>query len=156
MPEQYIPHRWLSILDVGLDTLRQLDGFVFYYYSFLKQSDKELHKDVLDNILERRNVKDTARTAIKHLQGELKKSFSSLTKEGKDRKARISDKVFLHQEKTELILNFYCSVLPVINKYVLFFQRKEPLMHELHDKIILKLFHQAREPRMWTEQAERT
>lgn len=44
-PERYIPHRWLSVLDVSLDILRLWDAFVIFYYAFLGNEDRATYKD---------------------------------------------------------------------------------------------------------------
>ena len=128
-PEQYVPHRWLSLLAVATDTLRLFDAYTVYYYCFLHESDQALYREVLENTLEETGAK---KEAIQKLQNSIKQTFRSLTKEGKERKIKLAEKMFVHREKTLLILNLYTAVLPILNKYVVFFQKKEPLMHKLH------------------------
>lgn len=55
-PERYVPHRWLSVLDVATDTVHLFDAYTVFYYSFLSQKDQELHGDILDKIYKQREV----------------------------------------------------------------------------------------------------
>ncbi|KAK9976852.1 hypothetical protein ABG768_018673 [Culter alburnus] len=127
-PERYIPHRWLSVLDVSLDTLRLWDAFVIFYYAFLGNEDRATYKDIVNGILEKR--------------GELRIRSKNFTNEGKMRKARIYKKVFFEEKRTLLELHFYASLLPMLKQYTLLFQCKEPKIHRLHDEqeILLKEF----------------
>ena len=82
----------------------------------------------------------TGKDSVTGIQAYLGKKFSSFTKEGKDRKARLADKFFKIRIETLSILHMFVSVLPSLKKYVLFFQQKEPVMHLLHEKQH-ELFH---------------
>ncbi|CAM1154406.1 Uncharacterised protein at_DN2404 [Pycnogonum litorale] len=56
-----------------------------------------------------------------------------MTKEGRERKDRLISRLFFQHEKCLLILNVYASVLPLLKKYVLIFQKSEPMIHKLND-----------------------
>ena len=56
----------------------------------------------------------------------------TLTVDGRKRKACIVDKILYQSMKTELLLHPYMSVLPLMKKYVMMFQGKDTLIHELH------------------------
>ena len=58
-PQQYIPHRWLTVLDVAADTLRLMDGLTVYYFSFLSSSDQTLNAEIFEDVLGRCSVSDT-------------------------------------------------------------------------------------------------
>lgn len=92
-PECYIPHRWLSVLDVSLETLRMWDALVMFYYAFLSNEDKCTYKDIVSAILQKREVQETGRARIKELWKELGNRSKNFTNEGKMRKVRICKKV---------------------------------------------------------------
>ncbi|KAG1930781.1 hypothetical protein F2P79_022099 [Pimephales promelas] len=126
-PECYIPHRWLSVLDVSLETLRMWDALVLFYYAFLSNEDKCTYKDVVSAILQKREVQETGRARIKELWKELGNRSKNFTNEGKM-------KVLFEDKKTLLELHFYSAVLPMLKHYVLLFQSKDPKVHKLHDE----------------------
>lgn len=133
-PERYVPHRWLSVLDVALDTIRLFDAYTLFYYSFLRLEDRKLYTEIVNDIMQKRLVSETGKKSVTEIQLYLRKKFPSFTKEGKDRKIRLVEKCFDLRIEILTVLHTYTSVLPSLKKYVLFFQQKEPLMHRLHDK----------------------
>ncbi|XP_059386115.1 uncharacterized protein LOC132120909 [Carassius carassius] len=133
-PECYIPHRWLSVLDVSLEVLRMWDALVMFYYAFLSNEDKCTYKDIVSAILQKRKVQGTGRARIKELWKELGNRSKNFTNEGKMRKVRICKKVLFEDKKTLLELHFYSAVLPMLKHYVLLFQSKDPKVHKLHDE----------------------
>ena len=42
-PENYVPHRWVSVYDVSVDTERMWDAYYVFYFSFLTNDDVELY-----------------------------------------------------------------------------------------------------------------
>lgn len=133
-PEQYASHRWLSVLDVSVDTLRLWDAIILYTASFIMMKDLPDYQEVIDEVLERREVSDKGKRAVKSLQEALKKKWSSFTSHGKDRKLRLVKKVFEFHDQTLILLHTYISALSLLKEYVLFFQKREPVVHRLHDK----------------------
>lgn len=57
-----------------------------------------------------------------------------LTKDEKDRKLRIVDKLFHERKLAKLIMALYSSVFPLLKSFVILFEMKEPLIHLLHDE----------------------
>ena len=74
------------------------------------------------------------KSAIASCQDKLRKKWSSLTKGGKDRKLRLFEKLFVMIKETLAVLRVYKAVLPTLREHVLFFQKREPVVHRLHDK----------------------
>ena len=134
IPQRYVPHRWLSVLDVALDTLRLQDALTLFYYSFLSIADQKLYEDIVHQILDAHKVNDKGRATIKSHNVVLRKKFSSFTKEGKARKIRLAEACFKDRVITQAYLNIYISILPTLNEYVKFFQSTDSKMHRLHDK----------------------
>ena len=131
-PDVHIPWRWLSCYNVSVSTLRLLDPYIVFYYSFLSPADKGLYKIILENIYERNRVSREARAQIKIIQDQL--SSKTLTEDGKNRKRKICEKLIFKSTLTKLCLHFYSFGLEFLKKYVCLFQSKEPLIHCLHDK----------------------
>ena len=63
----------------------------------------------------------------------IRNKSKTMTKEGKARRGRICEKLFTHDKYTQLVMNYYASVLPMLKEYILMFQTQEPLIHKLHD-----------------------
>ena len=133
-PERYVPHRWLSVLKVTMDTLRLFDAFTLFYYSFLPADDKCLYADVLEEVLSRREVSSVGRKTVKKVQTTLAAKVRTFIKEGRNRKQRLLQGIFFDKEKTLLVIHLYNFVLPSLKNYTLVFQSKDPLIHLLHSK----------------------
>ena len=131
-PECYVATRWLSVLDVTIDTLRLLDAYTIFYHAFLNRADRDLYLHLFMEIYRRKNVSQESRKSILDIKQKLQKK--NMTPEGKQRKARIVQKLFISRKYTMLVLNFYASVLPLLKNYVLLFQQNVPLIHKLNDE----------------------
>lgn len=70
--------------------------------------------------------------ALRKLKTEANKK--KLTDAGKNRKQKIAAKLFHQKKKTDFIMGVYSSVLPMLKKYVIVFQAKEPRLDSLHDE----------------------
>ena len=66
-------------------------------------------------------------------------SKKNLTPVGKARKQRIVTKLLYQKKKTKLVLCFYLAVLPLLKKYVLMFEMKEPLILKVNDQQVYLL-----------------
>lgn len=133
-PARYVPHRWLSILDVSVDTIRLYDAYWVYFFSFVRPSDKDVYDEVLVDILNKANVTDEGKNTVKMIQEHLRSKWKSFTEDGKNRKSSCMQKIVQETDKTQLLLYLYSSVLPLLKEYVLFFQSKDLKIHRLHDK----------------------
>ena len=134
MPDRFISHRWLSVLDVSISTLRLIDAYTVFYYGFLGKDDRRTYLALLCAIYHKRSVSSEARERIREIYGELQKKTKTLTTEGTNRKLRIIQKLFHNRPQTQLILHFFAAVLPVFKRYVLLIEMKEPKIHKLHDE----------------------
>ena len=119
---------------MALDTLRLFDSYSVFYHAYLLGSDKKLYADTVKEILDKHGVSATVKESIAAIQRYLQKKFLTFTKEGKDRKGRIAEKVFVQRKDVLATIHTYIHVLPAFKKYVLLFQQKEPAMHHLHPK----------------------
>ena len=75
-----------------------------------------------------------ARKRIEEIWDALKVKAKTLTKDGKNRKARICEKVIVKAVTTSLQLNLYAAVLPILKSYVVLFQTSSPMVHKLADE----------------------
>lgn len=133
-PKNYVPHRWLCIVEVVADTLRIFDALIVFYFSFLETTDQDLYKIYVSQIFQSRIVSQQTQLAIRKIQLEAKTTMKSATKDGQERKKRIIEKLFVHHDKTLLQLHIYISVLSTLFGYIKVFQCQAPMMHELHTK----------------------
>lgn len=120
MPERYVPHRWLSVLDVTLDTMRLFDALTLYTASFIPLKDRETYQEIVDEVLKKRAVNNTGKQSVDKIQLTIRKKWSAYTKEGKDRNLRLVDKVFITREKSLATFQVYKEVLPTLKECVVF------------------------------------
>ena len=135
MPERYSDTRWLSVYDVAVDTLRLMDVYTLFYHPFLQTMDRTHYLHLCVEIFRRHNLDEEARDAVRDIQKTLR--AKKMTPDGKRRKEVVTEALFVERKYTRLILHFYSSVLPLLKKYVLIFQIREPLLHRLRDEQLL-------------------
>ena len=129
-PEMFAATRWLSVYDVTLSTIYMFDVYAIFYFSFLRKEDKKLCKSMLNTIYSHHKLSDEVKTRIGAHQNELKRK--KLTKDGKERKDRIVQKVIVDEKETRLYMSIYSSALQVMSKYVKIFQQTEPAIIRVH------------------------
>lgn len=134
IPQRYVSHRWLSVYDVCIDSLRLLDAYTIFYYAFLPTDMQTVYLSRVLDVHRKYSLSNHSRSSIRDVRTELQKKNKTMTAEGKARKGRIVEKLFYLRKKTLMIMNLYSAVLPLLKKYVMLFQAKEPLMHKLHDQ----------------------
>ena len=133
MPERFVSHRWLSVYDLSTSTLRLMDAFQVFYFSFFSADDKAIYQGLILEIYRKRSVGTEARRRLKEIQETMSKK--TLTDDGKARKRRIIEKTLVKSKKSSLIMHFYQSALPMMKSYVCLFQSKKPLIHLIYDKL---------------------
>ena len=132
MPDRYVSHRWLSVYDVTVSTNTILDALTVFYYGFLSTEERKVNQPRVVEIYFRNSVSDKARDRIRVIHSVLAKK--NMTKDGKERKERIIDRLFRDRKTTTMIMSVYTAVLPILKKYVMLFQMTEPLVHMLNEK----------------------
>lgn len=130
MQGRFIPHRWLSAYDIALSTQRLYDVYRIFYFPFVDNQAK-YKKEIQIEINKLPTLKSQLR--VQSILEVLKLKFKTMTKEGKQRKQRIVERLFHNNVKTCLILNLYVSALPMLKEYVCLFQTQAPMVHKLHD-----------------------
>ncbi|KAH3842991.1 hypothetical protein DPMN_116497 [Dreissena polymorpha] len=131
-PARFIPHRWLSAYDLSVQTTMLLDAYVLFYYSFMKNEDRQTYKEVVDQILSGRGVHKEGQRKLKDIQERI--AAKKMTQDGKERKKRIIEKVLLKDTTTKLQLSFYCAVMHILKQYVCTFQSSNTMVHQLHEE----------------------
>lgn len=128
---RYVPHRWLSVLDVATCTLTLMDAYVLFYSAFASQTKnvRSIKSEVANN---KYQLSASARGRIETMTSNILKKKQ--TKEGKERKSRICSTLFEENTYLHLVLSFYTSALPLLKAYVCLFESLEPLVHLLYEK----------------------
>ena len=106
------------------------DVYVVLYFSFLNKQDKKLYKSRHNGIYSHCEISEESKVRIEASQNVLSKK--RLTKEGKERKERMLEKLFIIKKKTRLYLSVYSSSLQLMKRYVKIFQQAEPAVFRIH------------------------
>ena len=64
-----------------------------------------------------------------------KSAKKKFTEDGKRRIQRIVEKLFYERTKTTLLMGMYIDILSVFKSFLLTLEKKEPMIHRLHDEI---------------------
>ena len=128
-----MPERWLSCY-VSVSNLLKLDLYTVFYSAFLKGENRELYKSDAEKVFEKHHVSNVAKCSIKAILSKMSKK--RLTEDGETRKEKCIERLFHERLRTEFILNFYVAVLPLLKKYVMLFEMKAPIVHQLYEKQI--------------------
>ena len=132
-PPMYSATRWLSVYQVALDVLRQLSAYTLCYFSFLCTSDKVLYDVRNIPIFKKCNLSLESKARIREIQATL--ASKTLTPEGKERKSKLLQCLFIKRKEFLCTVYFYTATLPMLQKFVKFFQSEVPMIHLLHDKM---------------------
>ena len=132
MPERYVPTRWLTVYDVSMDALRLLDAYTVFYYSFLPSADRVTFLRHCVEIYARLNLSPQVKDRIRDIQGQL--SRKNMTAQGKDRKKKVTQRMFYERKRMMLVLHFYSCSFPLLKRYTVLFQTKEPMLHKVNDE----------------------
>lgn len=135
---EYVPikragHRWMSIYDASQRFLQLKDALILFYSSWLTVEERKKYQSDLTEILTTVNKEGKHRIIVILQRLKSKK----LTHAGKERKRRIACKLFHARSLTLLLSNVIVSVMPLFKSFILIFEQKEPLVHRLHDELVL-------------------
>ncbi|KAH3781776.1 hypothetical protein DPMN_159680 [Dreissena polymorpha] len=132
MPERFLNHRFLFVYNLAADTLRLLDAYTVFYVSFAKGEERAKFDRYRQNIITKRSLSEAAKKSLDNIDTYLKTKI--MTADGKERKAKIIDRLFRGRLRTRILLSIYVGVLHQLKEYVMVFQRKEPHIHLLNDQ----------------------
>ena len=130
-PHRFLAHRWLSSYDGAMGLKRMLPAYQVLYFGLLNKENKVVYANVLEELFAKYNVNEKSQAIIKTFHAVLNKKC--MTNAGKCRKSRIIDKIYFKLPTTQLQISVYTNVLPILKEYVMVFQRKQTLIHKLHD-----------------------
>ena len=96
---------------------------------------KEKNVDILvkrqARIYANNDMSDLSKSEFSKLKDKAAAKTASGTAKGKERKNRIIAKLF-KQRKFKFHVSFYKALLPMFKRYVMLFQREEPLINKVH------------------------
>ena len=137
VPPQRVAHRWLSMFDVTLTNKELLEPLIVLYFAWIDSNIKEAYKCMYSDIT--KHLSKESKRRLQEIAGALKNK--NLTKEGRERKKRIVDKLIYKRSLTLLDMSIYLSVLPLFKSFILIFESKEPLVHRLHEEMLSLVRH---------------
>ena len=135
LPDMFATHRLLSVYDTAVSTLRLYEAYKVLYYGFADDENRSLYKPTILDIERRHGVSLESRERLKEIWAKLRAKKRRCTKLGRKRKERLVVKLFPHADELLLTIHIYTAALPVLKEYVMLFQRDEPLIHKVHDKL---------------------
>ena len=97
--EMFVSTGWLTVYNISISTIYMFDVYVVLYFSFLSKQDK-LYKSRLNGIYSHREISEESKARIEASRNVLSKK--RLKNEGKERKERILEKLFVTKKKTRL------------------------------------------------------
>ena len=116
MPERFLSHRFLSACpayQLALETQRLLDTYTIFYFSFVKdENEAETYSLIYQDVLRSKNVSAESLGQLQSFKVKLSKRRK--TKDGKERKERINDKLFYERRKTKMLLSMYAATLQIL------------------------------------------
>ncbi|KAK6167395.1 hypothetical protein SNE40_021431 [Patella caerulea] len=71
MPQRYVSHRWLSVYDVTLDTLRLFDCMTIFYFPWISKSEQLRYVPTVVEIYHRLRVSESSTDRITEIRKEL-------------------------------------------------------------------------------------
>lgn len=106
MPERFLGHRFLSAHTLAVDTQRLFDAFTLFYFAFIKdKKEVERYRYIYQEVLKRKDVSEKSLEELQKQKATL--SAKKMTKDGKERKERIIDKLFYERKTTRVLLSVY-------------------------------------------------
>ena len=100
--------------------------------SFAKGEDRDKFDRYKQNIIKKKELSEESVKKLEDIDTYLRRK--PLTVDGKERKARVIDRLFRGRLRTRLLLGIYIGVLDQLKQYVMVFQRKDPHIHLLNDQ----------------------
>ena len=131
MPDNYVPTRWLSVFNVAKDFLRMLDVYTLFYINFV--GDRKLYQFLVVDIMKKMEISKESRDRIKVIDAQIRKKQGA---DGRARKSKIVNALFYQRKYFLAVVCFYLAVFAQLQQYVLLFQKKEPMIHRLHDELL--------------------
>ena len=132
MPPLRKSHRWLSLYDCLSVNMSMFDAFALLYYSWVPDNEKHLFKEDICLLYKKYDLNEGT-INIKSFNAKFK--VKSLTKEGQERKERLTSKFFHQKPNFELTAYFFLSVLSLFKSLVFILEQKELLIQRIHSML---------------------
>lgn len=123
MQERFLSHRCLSGYDVAIDTDRLFKVYQVFYFAYLEKSRKRDYVEVIVQASKDLHVSIESSRRIRDIRCKI--ADEKLTDDGKARKQRIVEKLFIQEKKKKLQLSFYVAAFPMLKSYICLFQGKD-------------------------------
>ncbi|GFO05574.1 Dnaj homolog subfamily c member 10-like [Plakobranchus ocellatus] len=137
VPLERAGHRWMSVLTSSTRFLDLLAPLTIFYSAWLTAEERKVFESNSTALLKKIQKQD--RLQIYVVISRLRKK--GLTALGKQIKRRIIKKLFDQRQTVLSIAHTDTSILPKFNKFIKMFEKEEPLVHKIHDELILVLKH---------------
>ena len=133
LPERFLDHRWLSVLDVSYSIWPMIAAYLVYFYARLPEVDERTYSKLIkEEVFEELTINEASQRNIAAIQKNIKKR--KIPEKGSLTIISILDALFKYYNKTLLIIRFYMGVLEIFKQYVCKFQSTEPLIHKVYDE----------------------
>lgn len=126
-----IPNRFLQMNTVATRTLKLWDCLIIYYSAFLTSEERKQRRNQVEAILTQHEVSENDKREVRQLlESQRKQSKSEVSS---DRKCRILNALFDHEERTRLVITLYQGITEQLMPYTKKYQSAKPQLHELHE-----------------------
>ena len=133
LPLAHCATRWLSSFECSCHFLELIDAYTVFFHTFLKEEDRKKNRHYLIDVFKRRKTSVEGQQFIEDIQEELRRK--KFTKAGRQRLERIEGFLFEERRKLIVTMKLYRSVLSILRKYTLLFQREEPMIHMVYEEL---------------------
>ena len=100
--------------------------------SWIPSDDRDIFLRHCVEIYTRLNMSQQVKNWIRDTQGRL--SRKNMTSHGKDRKKKVTQRMFYERKKIRRMLHFYSCSFPLFKRYTVLSQTKEPMLHKVNDE----------------------
>ena len=133
-PSQRVSHRWLFVFNCLSVNMTLVDPLILLYYAWIPNDFREMYEGDVKTIFDKHELNEKATDIINAIQTKMKQK--KLTDEDKECKGRIVTKLFYEKSTLLLNSNLFISVLLLFKSFILTFEQKEPLIHQLHRSLV--------------------
>ena len=133
-PPRRVRHHWLSVFNCLSINMTLIDPLVLLNYAWIPNDFREMYEGDIKTIFDKYELNEKAKAIINAIQTKMKQN--ELTDEGKECKGKIGTKLFYKKSTLLLNSNLFMSVALLFKSFILIFEQKEPLIHQLHGSLI--------------------
>lgn len=130
VPQGHCTTRWLSVYECASHTLSIIDVLTILFYNLLLKDDRVTNLHYIIDIYRRLSVSEEKKTIFRSLNAQMKNRKFTIA--GRERVVRICDHLFKNRKQLICVLKIYTSVLPLLRRFTLLFQKETPMIHSLY------------------------